>query len=200
MKGDITLKILEIISETLLAVGDVAVAILESPYGASAGQMGRVADRRQWERERNKRLTEEELLAHRRFSNLMSNLKRQGFVAEREQNNKKLLALTRRGKLMLDRLRARHEQPGLPSAKSYDSESTNRWVIVAFDIPEKQRHKRRWFRDVLRTLDLQMIQKSVWLGKIKIPRSLLRDIKNLKLAEYIEIFEVTKTGSLEHLI
>ncbi|MBI5220840.1 MAG: CRISPR-associated endonuclease Cas2 [Candidatus Liptonbacteria bacterium] len=199
MKGDITLKILEVISETLLAMGDVAVAILESPYGASARQMGRVADRRQAEREKSKRLTEQELVAHRRFRNLMSNLKRQGFIAEQERGNKKLLALTRKGRSALDRLRARSGQ-GLPVAKSYSAESTSRWVIVAFDIPERERYKRGWFRDVLKALGLRMIQKSVWLGKIKIPRSLLRDIKKLKLAEYVEIFEVTKTGSLEHLL
>jgi hypothetical protein len=44
-----------------------------------------------------------------------------------------------------------------------------------------------------------MVQKSLWLGKVKIPEEFLVDIRKLSLLDYVEIFEITKTGSLKNL-
>ena len=72
-------------------------------------------------------------------------------------------------------------------------------MIVVFDVPEKERRKRDWLRSVLKRLELKMVQKSVWIGKVKIPKELLDDLFNLKLLDYVEIFEVSKSGSLRQL-
>ena len=45
-----------------------------------------------------------------------------------------------------------------------------------------------------------MIQKSVWIGKVKIPKEFLDDLFKLRLIDYIEIFEISKAGSLKNLI
>ena len=74
-----------------------------------------------------------------------------------------------------------------------------RLVIVAFDIPERVRRYRDWFRSVLENLGLTMIQKSVWMGKIKIPKALIDDLAELKLIDFVEIFEVGNEGSLTHI-
>ncbi|MBI2635441.1 MAG: CRISPR-associated endonuclease Cas2, partial [Parcubacteria group bacterium] len=71
--------------------------------------------------------------------------------------------------------------------------------VVIFDIPEKQKHKREWLRGQLQDLGFKMIQKSVWMGKRKFPKEFLEDIRDLKLLAYVEIFSVTKTGSMRPL-
>ena len=73
-------------------------------------------------------------------------------------------------------------------------------MIFAFDVPEKEKRKRGWLRTVLRRLDFTMIQKSVWVGKSKIPQEFLEDIYRFKMVDFVEIFEVSKTGSLRHIV
>ena len=82
----------------------------------------------------------------------------------------------------------------------YAKERNDAFVIIAFDIPEKERGRRSWLREALRNLGMKMVQKSVWMGKVKIPEAFLNDLRSFHLVDYVEVFEITKTGSLEHLL
>jgi len=42
-----------------------------------------------------------------------------------------------------------------------------------------------------------MIHQSVWVGKIKIPRQFILDLEEINILGYIEIFEISKMGSLK---
>ena len=79
----------------------------------------------------------------------------------------------------------------------YPKEITEKWFIFIFDVPEKNRSKRKWLRGALECLGYQMIQKSVWAGQAKIPREMIKDIKEKDLLECIEVFEARKLGSLQ---
>jgi len=70
---------------------------------------------------------------------------------------------------------------------------------VTFDIPEASRGKRAWIREVLKNFEFTMVQQSVWMGKIKIPRAFLDDLKNMGLLDRVVIFEVSKSGNLEKI-
>ena len=52
----------------------------------------------------------------------------------------------------------------------------------------------------LKNIGLRLIQQSVWMGKVKIPKEFLDDIRELHLANFVEIFEITKSGSLNQVI
>ena len=67
------------------------------------------------------------------------------------------------------------------------------------DIPESERKKRAWLRSALKNLNFKMIQQSVWIGKVRIPEEFLRDLRNMHLTEYVEIFEISKAGSLQQI-
>lgn len=82
---------------------------------------------------------------------------------------------------------------------SYVKEDDRRSTIVAFDVPERFKEKRHWLRSVLKNLGLRMVQKSVWLGKVKIPREFIDDLKKLKILDFVEIFGITKGGTLEEV-
>lgn len=73
------------------------------------------------------------------------------------------------------------------------------FIIVAFDIPEREKRKRNWLRQSLCRMGLSMVQKSVWIGRVKLPEDFIESLRHLKLADCVEIFEITKTGTLKHL-
>ena len=72
-------------------------------------------------------------------------------------------------------------------------------MIVSFDVPEKEKRKRGWLRSTLKNLGFRMLQKSVWIGKVKIPEAYLEDLKRLRLLSYIEIFAISKRGTIRHI-
>ena len=44
-----------------------------------------------------------------------------------------------------------------------------------------------------------MVHKSVWVGNIKLPEQLVLDLDRMNILEFIEIFEVSKTGTLRKI-
>ncbi len=129
----------------------------------------------------------------RKYRLLFYKLKKDGLVVEKARDNKVSPSLTKDGKEKLNNLMAGY----LFSPHRYCKELSKNLVIVIFDIPEIHRNRRGWLRSVLRNLGFTMIQKSVWVGKSKIPRQFIDDLHKLSLSSYVEIFQVVKLGSIE---
>lgn len=198
MKGDVTFKILDVIGDLTIGIFDAFDAILSSGYGASYGKLQYEISKKQSVRTRESIEREIRKRAKQRYYNLIYKLKRDGLIKEKIKGRKKFLALTRRGKEKLSLLREKgiKKLPGI----SYPKNEGNKFVIIIFDIPEIEKRKRNWLRAALRNLGLKMAQKSVWIGKVKIPKQFLDDLQKLRLTDFVEIFEISKTGSLEHLV
>jgi len=197
-KGGITLKILEAVSDLAINTIDLFEVFLSVGYGASYGKFQYELSKKQ--RERDQKSIEREIKnkAKQNYYNLIYQLKRGGLIEEKEKNNKKFFIITKKGKGKLSFLKKQHKE-SLPEV-SYSSEENNKFIIFIFDIPEKEKRKRDWLREVLKKLGLKMIQKSVWIGKTKIPKEFLDDLFKLKIIDYVEIFEITKAGSLKNLV
>lgn len=129
---------------------------------------------------------------------MISKLKRDKLLDEKIRNKKRLFSLTSKGRRKLFDLKMRLSRK-LPDVV-YSKEKSQKFVTVAFDVPEKERRERDWLCFALKALGLSMIQKSVWVGKTKIPREFLNDLARLRLVDFVEIFEVSKAGSLRHII
>lgn len=198
MKGEIILKILEVIEGMVVGTADVLDAILSSSYGASYGKLNYEISKRQRERQSNLIEREFKKQERQKYYNLLFYLKKAGLIEERNKDNKKFFILTKKGKNKLTLLKNKNNEK-LPKF-SYEKEKGSKFTIVIFDIPETERRKRDWLRVVLRNLDFKMIQKSVWIGKVKIPKEFLDDLFKLKLIDFVEVFEISKTGSLDHLV
>ncbi|MBI2888938.1 MAG: CRISPR-associated endonuclease Cas2 [Candidatus Liptonbacteria bacterium] len=198
MKGEITLKILETLGEAAVGAAELFAAIMVAGYGASPNRISYIQEKIHAHRAQEKRGREHEAQLRRKYSNLLSKLKREGLIAERKKGEGTFLSLTFLGARKRDSLRSRHAH-ALPPPH-YRKEQGTRLLIVAFDVPEKERRKRDWLRSALHNLGLIRVQKSMWLGKIKIPKELLKDIQTLGLVEFVEIFEVGNAGSLRHII
>lgn len=122
----------------------------------------------------------------------MCRLKKEGIVM---QNGSGILAVTNRGKRILDRERE-FAQKKLPAASLYRGNVTSKTIVIIFDIPETRREKRAWFREVIAGLGFSMVQRSVWIGNVDIPERLLRDLDSLSLLAHIKFFTVVDRGTL----
>ena len=130
-----------------------------------------------------------------RFYDFLSKLKKQGFTVKTKP---RYWRITEAG---LKKFRALREQIArlLPPIQRYKPQPSSELKIVIFDIPERDRRKRAWLRAVLKRLDFKKLQQSVWIGKAQLPEEFMGDMRRLRLLPFVEIFAVTKTGSLRHV-
>jgi len=167
---------------------DLMGAFLAAGYGASWKHMESMAydagaEARVWERVR-----QEELL---KFRKLKSRLLRDGLIAEIKKEGNVTFKATKAGRDKHADWKQRHL-----FLKKYPIQKIKDFIIVIFDIPEKQRKKRAWLRSALRRLEFEMVQQSVWVGNTKIPEELLSDLHDQRLTGDVEIFVAQKLGSL----
>jgi DNA-binding transcriptional regulator PaaX len=167
---------------------------LSAGYGASVNRFE--YERRR--KEQSRRRSSAEAQAIQRYYVMLYKLRKQGLIARAKRTNGILYRITEAGKNKLAILKSR-PGPSLPPAHYSDREDAKKFLIVAFDIPEHSKRKREWLRSALRNLGMQMIQKSVWMGKIKLPEDFLEDLKKLRIYDFVEIFEISKIGSLRRV-
>lgn len=191
MRGKILLKALELLYDGAMTQVDFFAAVLSAGYGASASRI-------EYEYQNHRRISESKKFRgenikdrKRRLSIFISKMKHDGLIKELNDNK---FIISDMGKGKLGQLKN-----NLPS-RYYNSEiGKNNLVIISFDVPEKLRRKRDWLREVIRNLGFEMIHKSVWIGKVKIPKEFILDLEDLKILEFVEIFEISKTGSLKKI-
>lgn len=194
MKDKYRLKIFEFLEGAVQAVGDI-LFVFTLPYRTSYSRMEYLLEKRHEEAEKeefkkgNKR-------TRRNFSDFIYRLKKDGLVIEIVKKKKRFLKLTEKGRKILQILR--ENKPALPPRK-YESEEDNLLKIIIFDIPEAEKRKREWLRDTLRNLKFTMLQKSVWAGKTKLPPEFIKDLDELNILSYVEIFAISRAGSLKQI-
>src|SRR3989338_2355323 len=188
MRGEIIYKILDFLEDRSIDTADFLTAILKSGYGASMTKIDReynIARQKSYsyqiKRERKRDLQK-----------YIYKLKREGLIKE---NSKKQVALSDKGKnklLLLNRQR-------ILSKNFYQNQAGDKVIIVSYDIPLPFNKERAILRDILKVLGFSIIHKSVWVGKVKIPPDFIIAIEKFLIIKFIEILEVTKSGSLNNL-
>ncbi|OGI73038.1 hypothetical protein A3D42_00255 [Candidatus Nomurabacteria bacterium RIFCSPHIGHO2_02_FULL_41_18] len=188
MKGKILYQILDFIEDTSLSMIDINMAILSAGYGASMGEIDRkyeyLAQRRDaYKMNRDKK---------RHLQIYLSKLKSEGLITENSLNK---ITLSLEGKKKLNLLKKRK----ILNKNSYKKEKGDRMIIVSYDIPVFFNKERAILRDILRRLGFNIVHKSVWIGKVKLPKEFILAVGELGIHEFIEILEVTKNGSLKSI-
>lgn len=133
-----------------------------------------------------------------RFYAFFNTLKRQGLIEkQKKEGRQSFWKITRQG---LERLSViREKKKFSPRSALYEPEKGSTVRVVIFDVPERERHKRVWLRAALLAMGFSFCQQSVWVGKSKIPKRFLEDLRDREMLSYVQIFEVTKEGSLERV-
>jgi len=137
----------------------------------------------------------EEYLKNQQFYSLLNQLKNQGFIKKEEKNKKTIWSITKKGLEKLKILKQKNRKISV----NYPKEKSDKLIIITFDIPEKERYKRDWLRSVLLSLDFKFLQQSVWIGKTKIPEEFIKDLKDQKMLDYVHIFKVNKSGTINKI-
>ena len=187
-RGELTKRILEHLMDASSDIVYLFAAIVASPYGASRKQIEKKMWELRGENSKSKANLEKMKQRQQNFYSMIYKLQREGFI--KKTKDRKLLVTVlgkEKYKKILNRLPRRH----------YKIQRDNSLKVIIFDIPEKEKYKRFWLRDQLREMGFKMLQKSVWIGRRKLPSKFMEDIRDLKLLPYVEIFSVTKTGSVQ---
>jgi len=192
LKGELTFRLLSLLENTAYALGDLFYGFT-LPYGTPLGKALRELEKRQANRGSWASMVSAKLQEKNRFHKFLYKLKRDGLI---DSDTKGKIKLTEKGKLVLKKLRG---QTNLLSTMSYAVETSPLWYVVIFDIPENARQKRAWLRAALRSLEFEMIQKSVWVGNTRLPADFLNDLSKLKLVDCVHIFSINKPGSISDL-
>ncbi len=204
MKGDITLKILETLKKNTLDSIDLLEAFLTSGYGSSFAAIeynwNRISKKRSYKNSTEKAkdiLTKKDWdKINKRFNAMLSKLKKDDLIEKSKNKSKIIIKITEKGKKKINDIKKKNS---IFPNNNYKTAKNNNFILFMFDIPEKERNKRKWIRSVLTRMEFKLIQKSVWLGKTKIPKEFLNDLRKLGIIQFIEILEITKTGSLKQL-
>ncbi|MGC8776274.1 MAG: hypothetical protein ACP5QN_03115 [Minisyncoccia bacterium] len=185
-KGDLIIKILEILqtgAETTATLLDIFTSNYYNSYRKIRRSIiyGPSEFKSNWA---------DNYLELQKFYNLLNRLKKQGFIQKQEKDKKSIWSIT---KLGLEKLKILKKQ-NFPIY--YKKEKENSLMIVTFDIPEQERYKRDWLRNVLVYLDFKFLQQSVWIGKTKIPEEFIENLREQKMLNYVHIFKINKAGTI----
>ncbi len=193
--GKITRIILERLGDTAVGIGDLMAAFIATPHGDLRG-LRRNLEERARIRENRKIDRQQALERRQQFYDLCYRLRKSGFVQEETRNGEAFLALSRAGEEKLKLLR---EQAVLPIPR-YTTKKGKQTIIISFDIPERERRKRKWLRAALRVMGFKQLQQSLWIGLVQLPSEFLEDIAYLGLVNFVEIFAVTRSGTIQNLV
>ncbi len=193
MRGDLFLKFLDLIQEVGGSFEDHLVGFLKAGYGASVRGIEYETGKHRRYRERDILEKQLERRLKQRYFVMRRTLEQQGVIGS---SNGKMI-ITQKGIFKMRRLRGyAAERLRIPAYKLGDG---SRATMIIFDIPEKDRRKREWLREVLRGMGCRRIQQSVWLAVGVLPKDFLVDLDRMRLSEFVEICEITKTGTLDDL-
>ncbi len=197
MKGDITLSILEHIKDKTEDGVSLLRAFLTCGYGASLNTIYNKAYKEDILNIKKELSKEEWKKINNRFLSMISRLEKDGLVEKSGMKSNYFFKITKKGKEKRNTLR-RLKKNALPK-NIFSKNISNRFSMVIFDIPEKDKRKRDWLRVSLVSMGFEMVQKSVWMGKVKVSKEFIKALEDLNIINFIEIFQITKTGSLKSL-
>ncbi|MDP3901956.1 MAG: CRISPR-associated endonuclease Cas2 [bacterium] len=190
MRGESLLKALEILEDVTYVVGDFVTAFLSS---TKSNYLPLRSFRPRYHKNSSREFLYN-MKERQKVYNLIHRLSKQGLIRKTEDK----ITISDSGKYKISEL-ASSLNRRVP-IKKYSITKTKTLVIIAFDIPEREKSKREWLRSVLINAGFSMLQKSVWIGKIKLSYEFIEDIQKLHLLDYVEILSVTKSGTIKPMI
>ena len=186
MKGEIIYKIFNLLGDEVIDYVDFANSFLQAGYGATSNKI-----RYEFSKIQNKRINLQ--LDKQKMDKLkkyLSKLKSEGLIFKNDLNQ---IYLSEKGKHKLNNF-----QNSFSLNKDlYKKKVGERVIVISYDIPVAFNKERNILRDMLRTLGLYMVHRSVWVGKVVLPERFVIDLNKLGVMDYVEILEVTKNGTLK---
>ncbi|MEK7124429.1 MAG: hypothetical protein AAB877_01970 [Patescibacteria group bacterium] len=119
-----------------------------------------------------------------KFSKLIYYLKKNNYIKVKNLENKQAVILTKEG--IGKALRASFNIEGKKKRED------GKWIMLIFDIPEKNRQLRDLLRSVLYNLGYKMFQQSVWITPYDVSEKTEGLIQTYSLDNFVKIFLIEK--------
>lgn len=132
------------------------------------------------------------------YATILSRMKKQGLIQKRA-NGSGGWVVTKKGVARLERIGKQRRNPNSLMTAHFTPSMKKEAVIISFDIPEREKAKRRWLRAALISLSFSFLQKSVWIGTKGVPKEFLDALQERRLLPYVHIVGVRKSGTLERI-
>ena len=129
----------------------------------------------------------------------LSRLKGQGLIRRQGSDTTLKWVITKEGSDHAQKIAERRRNHNSLANAHFTPNIRKETIIVSFDIPEREKGKRRWLRAALRSLEFTLLQKSVWIGTGGVPKEFIAALRERDLLSRVHIVGVTKSGTLEHL-
>jgi DNA-binding transcriptional regulator PaaX len=190
MRGDFTLLVLK----TIQTAANTATAIADAMSSYSITN----TNRRFWggmKKSRQYKPILEKQIADLKFRQYIfqtiAKLKKEGLIDGKRSQK---LNLTQKGSFKIKQMeKIRDAKP------NYEVVQSNEVKIITFDIPESKRLQRDWLREALKNLKFNFLQKSVWFGTTILPEEFMENLREREIFDHVEIFAVTKSGTLRQM-
>lgn len=130
----------------------------------------------QYRKERNRR----------RFSVFIHYLKKHNYIKVKNLQGEKAVILTKEGinKVLQAKFKVENKQ--------LKKRSDNKWIMIIFDIPQKNQKARRLLRSILQNLGYKIFQHSVWITPYDVGEKTEKLLQSYSLDKYVRIFIVEK--------
>jgi len=122
--------------------------------------------------------------SRRDFAKFIDNLKRKGYIKIKIEKDKNAILLTPKG---FDKiLKISFKQ--ISKKKRRDK----KWIMIIWDIPENYKKTRERFRNGLKLLGYQQLQKSVWVCLYDVLKDTEKLIRFYGIESYVKIFLISE--------
>jgi hypothetical protein len=118
--------------------------------------------------------------AKRKFNQFIGYLQERGYIKIKTLEGTKGVILTPRGADRVLRVRRK--------LKEKKKRRDGKWIMIIFDIPEKQKQSRELLRDALFDLGYQKLQQSVWVCPYDVYKETEEVVQSYKIISYVKIF------------
>ncbi len=132
------------------------------------------------------------------YISMLSRMKKQGLIQKRRHENGGW-AITQKGIARLKRIKKERSNLNSLRTAHFTPSMSKEVVIISFDIPEREKAKRRWLREALKSLSFSFLHKSVWIGTKGVPKEFMDALQERRLLPYVHIVGVKKSGTLERI-
>ena len=120
---------------------------------------------------------------HNAFRLALHRLSSVGNIETATKDGQRFLTITSQG--------VKNLKKQIPLARFKTQKWDGQWLMVVFDISEKERAKRRWLRDKINELNFAQFQKSVYLSPFKLKEEIGNFLETKGLSNEVAVFETS---------
>ena len=122
----------------------------------------------------------------RKFTKLISYLKKNNYIQVTNLKGQKAIALTRKGlsKALMNRFKE--------DKNAFQKRKDGKWIMIIFDIPQKHQKARNLLRSILQNLGYKLFQHSVWITPYDVSEKTEKLLQFYSLDAYVKIFLIEK--------